>query len=270
MKTDPAGVPDHADRQEIRASVCLASYRGARYIKEQLESILTQLGPNDELVIVDDASPDDTVDQIRSFDDGRIRLIEARVNQGYVKSFEQAVLAARGECILLSDQDDVWLPGRLELIMDALQASRVVASNFDVLGGGARPNIPRLRREDSRRHAANILGALVGYRAYYGCAMGLRRDMVPLFAPVPRYLVESHDLWLAICGNLAGSIRHLDEPTLLRRIHDDNATPRSWRSLSVIVRARVMLLRCLVVAWRRVRRSQRNGPEEKASAQPVS
>lgn len=257
METDRPGIPDRADRQEVRASVCLASYRGARYIKEQLESILTQLGPNDELVIVDDASPDDTVQRIRAFDDGRIRLIEARVNQGYVKSFEQAVLESRGEYILLADQDDVWLPRRLELIIDALQTSRVVASNFDVLGGGPRPNIPRLRREDSRRHAANLLGTLVGYRAYYGCAMGLRRDIVPLFAPVPRYLVESHDLWLAICGNLAGSIRHLDESTLLRRIHEDNATPRSWRSLSVIVGARVMLLRCIALAWGRIRRAQR-------------
>lgn len=253
MKTDPIGAPGPTVDRECRASVCLASYRGGRYIKEQLESILTQLGPDDELVIVDDASPDNTVEQIRTFQDGRIRLIEAAVNQGYVRSFEQAALAAKGEYILLADQDDVWVPGRLELMIGALQASMVVATNFDVLGGGPRPNIPRLRNEDSRRHAANILGILVGYRAYYGCGMGFRRDMLPMFTPVPRYLGESHDLWLAICGNLAGSMRHLDESTLLRRIHDDNATPRSWRSLSVILRARIMLLRCIAQAWRRLR-----------------
>ncbi|QCO99143.1 glycosyltransferase [Arthrobacter sp. 24S4-2] len=254
MKTDPTGAPGPTGGRETRASVCLASYRGGRYIKEQLESILTQLGPDDELVIVDDASPDNTVEQIRTFQDGRIRLIEAAVNQGYVRSFEQAALAAKGEYILLADQDDVWVPGRLELMIGALQASRVVATNFDVLGGGPRPNIPRLRDKDSRRHAANILGILVGYRAYYGCGMGFRRDMLPVFTPVPRYLDESHDLWLAICGNLAGSMRHLDESTLMRRIHDDNATPRSWRSLSVILRARIMLLRCIAQAWRRLRR----------------
>lgn len=223
-------------------------------MKEQVESILAQLGPDDELVIVDDASPDDTVEQIRTFHDGRIRLIEAAVNQGYVRSFEQAALAARGQYILLADQDDVWVPGRLELMIDALQTSKVVASNFDVLGGGPRPNIPRLRDKDSRRNAANILGILVGYRAYYGCGMGFRHDMLAVFTPVPRYLNESHDLWLAICGNLAGSMRHLDESTLLRRIHDDNATPRSWRSVSVILGARLMLLRCIAQASRRLRR----------------
>ena len=254
MRTDPTDVPGTTGKGETRVSVCLASYRGGRYIREQLESILAQLGPDDELVIVDDASPDDTVEQIRTFHDGRIRLIEAAVNQGYVRSFEQAALASKGQYILLADQDDVWVPGRLELMLDALQTSRVVASNFDVLGGGPRPNIPRLRGADSRRHAANILGILVGYRAYYGCGMGFRRDMLSVFTPVPRYVNESHDLWLAICGNLAGSMRHLDEPTLLRRIHDDNATPRSWRSLPVILGARIMLLRCIGQAWRRLHR----------------
>ncbi|WP_454698921.1 glycosyltransferase family 2 protein [Arthrobacter humicola] len=254
MRTDPTDVPGTTGKGETRVSVCLASYRGGRYIREQLESILAQLGPDDELVIVDDASPDDTVEHIRTFHDGRIRLIEAAVNQGYVRSFEQAALASKGQYILLADQDDVWVPGRLELMLGALQTSRVVASNFDVLGDGPRPNIPRLRGGDSRRHAANILGILVGYRAYYGCGMGFRRDMLSVFTPVPRYVNESHDLWLAICGNLAGSMRHLDESTLLRRIHDDNATPRSWRSLPVILRARIMLLRCIGQAWSRLRR----------------
>jgi len=254
LRTDPTDIPGPTGRGETRASICLASYRGGRYIKEQLESIVAQLGPDDELVIVDDASPDDTVEQIRTFRDGRIRLIEAAVNQGYVRSFEQAALASKGKYILLADQDDVWVPGRLELMIEALQTSRVVASNFDVLGGGPRPGIPRLRSSDSRRHAANIFGILVGYRAYYGCGMGFRRDILPVFTPVPKYLNESHDLWLAIIGNLSGSIRHLDDSTLLRRIHDENATPRGWRSLSVILRARVVLLRCIRQARRSLRR----------------
>ncbi|MBT2531845.1 glycosyltransferase [Arthrobacter sp. ISL-48] len=252
MKSDPNGVSGIGGGKEVRVSVCLASYRGSRYIKEQLDSILAQLGPDDEVVIVDDASPDDTVAQIRTFEDSRIRLLEAKINKGYVKSFEQAILACNGGFILLADQDDVWMPGRLELMVSALRSADVVASNFDVLGDGPRPNIPRLRSKDSRRHAANLFGVLVGYRAYYGCCMGFRRQVLPVFAPVPGYLNESHDLWLAICGNLGRSIQHLDESTLLRRIHDENATPRSWRSLSVIVRSRIMLARCMILATRRL------------------
>lgn len=235
----------------VRASVCMASYNGAAFITEQVESILAQLGRRDELVIVDDASTDGTRELVRSFADPRIRLIEATTNQGYVRSFEQACRASSGASVLLADQDDVWTDGRLELILTALEGHQVVASNFDVLGGGPRPAIPRLRSSDTNRRAANLLGILVGYRAYYGCGMAFRREVLDMFAPVPPYLRESHDLWLAICGNVLGSIGHLDESTLLRRIHGDNATPRGWRSLPVILAARVVLIRLLLEAVRR-------------------
>nr|WP_256475742.1 glycosyltransferase [Pseudarthrobacter sp. HLT3-5] len=246
---------DQPDHQPIRASICMATYNGSRYIDEQLESILRELGPDDEIVIVDDASSDGTVDRIRSFTDARIRLIEAAANQGYVQSFEQAALASRGNAIFLSDQDDVWVEGRLDAMLEALESAAVVASNFDVLGGGDRPGIPLLQESDSARHRANLFGILVGYRAYYGCGMAFRREVLSSFAPIPPYLRESHDLWLAILGNSAGSIRHLGEATLLRRIHNDNATPRGWRSLSVMMAARVVLIRLMVEARRRLRAS---------------
>lgn len=236
----------------VRASVCMATYKGSRYIGEQLDSILAQLGPADELVIVDDASPDDTVQKIMAFDDPRIRLIRADANQGYVRSFQQASLASRGEYIFLADQDDVWVEGRLGRMLSALQSSAVVASNFDVLGGGPRPAIPALRPVDGRREAANLFGILIGYRAYYGCGMAFRRELLDTFAPVPPYLRESHDLWLAIIGNMAGSMAHLSEPTLLRRLHDENATPRGWRSLPTILAARLVLVRLMIDARRRL------------------
>lgn len=229
----------------------MASYNGSAFIREQIESILNQLGTNDELVIVDDASTDETRQLIRAFTDPRIRLIEPVANQGYVRSFEQAVLASKGAFILLADQDDIWIEGRLERMLEALVRDYVVATNFDVLGGGPRPSIPRLRSQDSARRAANLAGILIGYRAYYGCGMGFRREFLGMFVPVPPYLRESHDLWIAIGGNMLGSMRHLDAPTLLRRIHGENATPKGWRSLGVILGARIVLLRLFVEAFRR-------------------
>lgn len=244
----------------VRASICMASYKGGRFIQEQIESILAQMGPTDELVIVDDASPDDTVEKIRMFVDARIRLISSSINKGYVRSFAAAASASRGAFIFLADQDDVWIEGRLERMISALREADVVASNFDVLGGGPRPSIPRLRASDSQRHWSNLFGIMVGYRAYYGCGMAFRRSMLDSFVPVPSYLNESHDLWLAICGNVAGSILHLDESTLLRRIHDENATPKGWRSLGRILSARLTLLRCLAEAVGRVGRHRQSPP----------
>jgi glycosyltransferase involved in cell wall biosynthesis len=233
----------------------MASYRGASYISEQLESILEQLDEHDEIVIVDDASPDNTVEIIRSVADPRIRLIESRGNRGYVRAFETAVLASRGSFVFLSDQDDVWVPGRVAAMVQALQSVRVVASNFEILGGHARPWIPPLSSTWDRRPWANLVGIMVGYRAYYGCGMAFRRDMLPIFTPIPPYLRESHDLWLAICGNLAGSVAHLEQATLLRRLHDSNETPAGFRSLGRIIAARIILARLVVEAQRRLKRS---------------
>ncbi|MCU1532850.1 MAG: glycosyltransferase [Arthrobacter sp.] len=239
--------------RKIRASVCMATYKGAPFVEEQIASILAELGADDELVVVDDASPDGTAAVIGGIEDPRIRLVRAPSNRGYVRTFEEAVRLSRGEYIFLSDQDDIWIPGRVELMLAALSDHQVVASNFDMLGGGPRPWIPRLRSSDSRRHLANLAAILIGYRAYYGCGMAFRRDAAKYFTPVPAYVRESHDLWLAICGNVAGSVAHLDESTLYRRLHEENQTPAGWRSLSKIVAARVMLLRLMVEAFRRSR-----------------
>ncbi|ALV45998.1 glycosyl transferase [Arthrobacter alpinus] len=255
MPIDPSPLP-----VAIRASVCMATYRGVRYVAEQLESILAQLADNDEVVIVDDASGDATVEIVKALDDPRVRIIEVTTNQGYVRSFEQAVLASTGKFIFLADQDDVWIPGRLELMLTALQSSSVVASNFAVLGGGSRGNVPELKSGDSNHHLRNIFGTVVGYRPYYGCGMAMTRQQAEIFAPVPPYLRESHDLWLALCGNVAKSMVHLDEPTLLRRLHDENVTPRGWRSLSAILRARIMIVRAFAEAVRRTKNASKRLP----------
>jgi hypothetical protein len=140
-------------------------------------------------------------------------------------------------------------------MVQALESVRVVASNFEILGGHARPWIPPLSSAWDTRPWANLVGIMVGYRAYYGCGMAFRRDMLPIFTPIPPYLRESHDLWLAICGNLAGSVAHLEQATLLRRLHDSNETPAGFRSLGRIIAARIILARLVVEARRRLKRS---------------
>ncbi|SMQ60537.1 Glycosyl transferase family 2 [Agreia sp. VKM Ac-1783] len=235
-------------------SVCMASYRGEKYIAEQVTSILRQLDADDELVIVDDASPDATVDVVQAIGDPRIRIERNAVNQGYVRGFERAVGLARGEFVLLADQDDVWTSGRVDAMVTALADAKVVAGNYSVLGENGRiPARWPLTAEQSHRELANEFGILVGYRPYFGCAMGMRRDAVDDFLPVPAYFTESHDLWLAIVGNATRSIRHLPRVVVERRLHDANATPLRWRGIGQILRARIMIARGLIEARRRKR-----------------
>jgi glycosyltransferase involved in cell wall biosynthesis len=238
----------------VRVSVCLAAHDGAEFLGEQVRSILDQLGPSDELVVVDDASSDGTVSVLESFGDLRIALHHNESNVGYVRTFERALGLARGAYVLLCDQDDVWMPGRLEAMVAALDRDGVVATSVAILGAPTGPPRWILRDKDSHRYATNVAAVLVGVRWYFGCAMGLRRDVLGTVLPFPSWLTESHDLWIGLVGNTLHEMRHLEAPSVARRLHDANQTPTRWRSLPEILRARVMLARCLVEARRRAAR----------------
>ncbi|TLM85653.1 glycosyltransferase [Pseudarthrobacter sp. NamE2] len=235
-----------------RVSVCMATYNGQDYVTEQIQSILEQLSPEDELIVVDDASRDGTVDVVRSLGDPRIVLLANPENRGYVASFERAITASKGEFILLSDQDDVWLPGRLDLLVNSLQDKKFVASNFSVFGGPANKlQKVQLKQADGPRWIANLITTWIGVRPYYGCTMAFRAAGKKLILPFPAFLNETHDQWIAIVGNLHRDMAHVETATVARRLHDQNTTPKSRRPLTVIFRARIMLLRAFLVALAR-------------------
>lgn len=242
-------------------SVVMATFNGSAFVEEQLDSILGQLHPADEVVVVDDASTDATPDVVAAMDDARVRLVRSPDNQGYVRTFEAAIRASSGGAVLLADQDDVWLPRHVEVLVDALRDHRVAASNLQLLGSGEGLRGPTgkpgwaLRAADADRRVANLAGLLAGVRPYYGCAMAVRRDALDLVLPFPAWLTESHDLWIAAYGNLAGSIAHVEEPTVLRRIHADNQTPARPRGVLPAVRSRVMLVRSMVELRGRISRA---------------
>lgn len=237
-------------------SVCMATYNGAAYVRDQLESIVSQLEPDDEVVIVDDASRDGTVEVINSIGDPRIRVVQRQVNRGYVAAFEQAIEMATRDLVLLADQDDIWLAGRVALMRSALLDCAVVAGNLVTLGGPDRITGPwgqdswRLRSSDSGRTWRNRLAILAGNRPYYGSAMGLNREALRIAIPFPN-LPESHDLWIALCGIQLRSMRHLDQPVTARRFHGTNQTPARPRAPLVVLRARLRLLRLIGEARRR-------------------
>lgn len=242
-----------------RVSVCMATYRGQDFVVDQVESILSQLGPTDELVIVDDASPDRTIEVLKGLADRdpRIRLYTRPDNRGYVRTFEEAMRLTSGDVVLLSDQDDLWLPGRVERMVGALQTADVVATNLTTLGGPDAIRGPygqadwKLSAADSVRPARNILGILAGNRPYYGCAMGVRRSALSNVLPIPAWMRESHDLWLALYGNVFGSMAHLEDRTVARRLHGENQTPERPRDPVTVVKSRFRLVRCLLVLARR-------------------
>lgn len=243
-----------------RVSVCMATYNGAAFVADQIASILPQLWEGDELLIVDDASTDDTVAVLAGIEDARIQVHVHQQNRGYVRTFEEALRLASGDLLLLSDQDDVWTPDHVAVLVNALADADVAATNLATLDGPEAIRGPygqedwHLTRSQSSQRTANVLGVLAGNRPYYGCAMGIRVSALRSgLAPFPGFLHESHDLWIALYGNTLGTIRHCEERTVLRRFHDANETPNRPRGPLTAIGSRILLLRLLRVLRNRGR-----------------
>ena len=243
--------------EPVSVSVCMATYNGSSHVEHQLRSILAELAPADEVVVVDDASTDDTVAIIQAVGDDRVRIIRQDVNRGYVRTFEAALLAARGDVLLLSDQDDEWVPGRRALLVAAARSAGVAASNLELLETGAPLPSPltgrpwRLRAATSGQRVRNELRILTGAAPYFGCAIAVRRDMLAVITPFPAFLTESHDLWIATVANATDRMSHVEAATVRRRIHEANASSSRPRGVRAAIGSRWMLVRAWAEALRR-------------------
>lgn len=237
-------------------SVCMATYNGEEWVAQQLRSVLSDIGAADEIVVVDDASDDATVARIEELNDPRISIWRNSTNMGHVASFERALSLSSREFILLADQDDIWVTGRALSMVAALKTHEVVASNYALLDEDEELPPPSLRLTEGGHwfRLMNILGIFLGRRPYYGCAMGMRRSAMRLVLPFPPG-TEAHDLWIALVANVHGRMRHMEETTVLRRIHLGNLTPARRRGWLPVLRTRGILVFQVVVAMARKLRS---------------
>lgn len=229
----------------IRASVCMATYNGERFLSEQINSILYQLGDWDEIVIVDDGSSDETVKFIKTIEDPRIRLFQNTRNIGACASFEKAISLSRGRFILLSDQDDIWCTGKLEKMCGALEdGNLVVASNFSHIDKSSAEidynTMSPLYANQSKRNIRNIVKIFLGKMQYFGSAMAFRDELKSIIIPFPDS-VEAHDHFISLSGNIARSIIHLEEFLIKRRIHGNNLSTKK-RMVWAKIKTRFFLL----------------------------
>jgi glycosyltransferase involved in cell wall biosynthesis len=241
----------------MSVSVCIATYNGQDHIIKQLDSILDQLGENDEVIVVDDCSSDNTIFLISSLKDQRIRIYKNDINRGHVFSFDRAISLANNDFIFTSDQDDIWVKGRVDLMINELNKPGIslVTSNFEWMDEFEKfVFIPYdgVKAQNSDRYFYNIIEIFIGRTNYFGCAMAFKKTFVSIISPIPAY-VESHDLWIAMASNLNRSNLHLDNITLRKRKHGNNTTSTiSNRSFFSKIKSRWIFNKSLLELYRRI------------------
>ncbi len=230
-------------------SVALAAYNGERYVQSQLRSILDQLEPDDEIVVVDDASTDATVERIAALGDGRVRLLRNEHNLGVRATFERALRACRHQFIFLSDQDDLWLHDKRTTLLAELQAGAVLAlSDASVIDADGRElEASFMARRGGFRGSA--LATLMKNR-YLGCTMAFRRELLADILPIPQR-VPQHDMWIGLLATARGRVAYVDRTLLQYRRHGGNASPYRRAGLVQMLTWRWRLLMALLARrWR--------------------
>ena len=199
-------------------SVCVATYNGERFIREQIDSILRQLSSDDEIIVSDDGSTDDTISIINSIDDKRIRIIEGPRKHSPTLNFECAMKEAKGDYIFLADQDDVWKPNKVEVCIEWLQEYDCVVSDATVTDKGLNTLYPSLYAIMQVRQGR--IYNTVWKNGYTGCCMAFRRNILEASLPFPKN-IPMHDIWI---GNVAAykyNVKFISDKLVLFRRHED-------------------------------------------------
>lgn len=215
-----------------KISVCVATFNGEKFIREQLVSILPQLKDNDEVVISDDGSTDNTLEIIKSIHDKRIRVYSHVKNKSlenkYLSSFyfasynfENAIIHATGDVIYLCDQDDIWAEDRIQKTLPLLLDTGFVMCNYAVIDAQGKVIFDKYLK-------SNPIGDSLLWNLwkipFRGCCMALKRSILDMALPFPSNCIN-HDIWIGLLLARKGyKCQFIDEPLHFYRDHTTNVS----------------------------------------------
>lgn len=224
----------------MNVSVLLASYNGGRYIKEQISSILSELKENDELIVSDDGSTDNTVEIVKSFGDNRIIIVDGP-KTGFVNNFINAFHYSHNEIIFFSDQDDVWISGKRDKVVAAFTDGINLVKHDAII---VDENLNEINSSYNELRGANtsfIKNFLKN--TFTGCCMAVRREWLIKLLPVPKDVY--HDWWIGVFSCKYRCAKIIDDKLLLYRRHGENVSEMKPSSLAKRLKKRFYLLKMI-------------------------
>ncbi len=233
-------------------SVAMAVYNGERFLPEQLDSIIWQLEPQDEIVVSYDTSTDGTWDLLQAY---AVKFPQVRViknkTPGVAGNFNNAIDNCTKDYIFICDQDDRWAENKRNKVVATFEdtkADMVIHNGVHINVEGeviSNPFFCDYRIGDGK--IRNILKS-----RYSGCCMAFTKEMAKKILPIPKD-IDAYDRWIGCIGEFMGKIAYEESVLLYHRLHGENVTPVSTRSIGIIIKTRARLIKEL---WCRIRRER--------------
>lgn len=215
-----------------KISIALCTYNGEAFLREQLRSISDQTRLPDEIIVCDDNSSDRTCELIKDFADSasfKVSLFQNHSNLGSTKNFEKAISLCSGDIIFLCDQDDVWMPEKLETIEAQFKNNPEVGlifSDAELVSEDLLPLNKNLwdytfpKRIRRKVRAGEFYKVLLARNVVTGATTAFRSTFISDFVPIPNHIPTLiHDGWIALVISVSAEIVFLDKALIKYRQH---------------------------------------------------
>ena len=224
-------------------SVAIATYNGEKYIIEQLESIRNQYEKVDEVIIQDDCSRDNTVNLVKKYIEKNHlytwKLFVNKQNMGYCLNFFSAIKKCQGEFIFLCDQDDVWYPQKVGVMIECMEKNPKIlalASSYDLCDGTgkliANPGLTNVRSKSDGNVEFINFSSLMGASYIRGCTMCIRKSLMENEKEFDLGASLGHDWLLNIYACIKGKAAFINIRLSKYRVHENNISFKTGMKFS--------------------------------------
>lgn len=229
----------------MAVSVVMAACNGEKYIKEQLDSILCQLGSEDELIVSLDPSTDGTKDILAEYNNKypQVKVIDGP-GKGLIKNFENGLKHAMNEFIFLCDQDDVWKENKVKTVLSAFDANTLlVMHDAEVVDSDL--NVIQNSYYVIRKSGCGVWKN-IWKNSYVGCCMTIRKELLDYILPFPDRL-PMHDQYIGLVAEMNSNVKFINDTLILYRRHSGNSSDMKHSSLVQMMKWRVEIIKAVVM-----------------------
>lgn len=219
-------------------SLAMPTYNGGKYLREQLDSIYAQTMLPDEVIVVDDCSTDDTIDILEEYCvKYGLKYYINEQNLGYNKNFEKAITLCSGDYIALADQDDIWLPSKIEKCYNVLKNSDINIPSLVSCFSSTKEEILYLSQSNSK----GIIGSWKHNLSIYasqGCTLMFNKKLLEYIIPIHPGIM--YDAYIGFIASLLGNRFYLGDELMYYRIHGNNSFAANGLSIKEKIRKNLL------------------------------